>query len=135
MMPRKESTMTIQEAMDMCDALKPNQYALSDKVRWLSQLDGTIYNEIITTHEGYQNVNFAGYNSTTPLTTALLAAEPYSELYGKYLAAQVDFHNAEFARYNNSVVMFNAAYQAFADYYNRAHKPLYGNAIHMQPAQ
>ena len=36
----------------------------------------------------------------------------------------MDFAGGEYARYNNAALMFNAAYTAFANHYNRAHAPL-----------
>ena len=38
--------MTINEAIEMVDRLKPNQYEHEQKVGWLSKLDGMIYEEI-----------------------------------------------------------------------------------------
>ena len=34
--------MTIREAIDRTDSLKPNQYSQADKLRWLSEMDGLI---------------------------------------------------------------------------------------------
>jgi hypothetical protein len=44
--------MTIIEAIHAIDSIKPNGYSQSDKVRWLSMLDGLVKAEIIDTHEG-----------------------------------------------------------------------------------
>jgi hypothetical protein len=44
--------MTINEAITRLDSLKPNGYTLSDKIGWLSIVDGMIKNNIIDTHEG-----------------------------------------------------------------------------------
>ena len=44
--------MTIQEAINKIDTLKPNSYSNADKIAWLSNLDGIIKEEIIDTHEG-----------------------------------------------------------------------------------
>jgi uncharacterized OB-fold protein len=41
--------MTIMEAIHAIDSLKPNSYSESDKIRWLSTLDGLIKIEIIDT--------------------------------------------------------------------------------------
>lgn len=43
--------MTIQEAINRVDALRPNAQKREWKIRWLSELDGLIYHEIILTHE------------------------------------------------------------------------------------
>ena len=44
--------MTIIEAINRIDAIKPNNYTQQEKTSWLSTLDGVIKKEIIDTHEG-----------------------------------------------------------------------------------
>lgn len=121
--------MTIGEAILRCDNLKPNQYTEADKIKWLSDLDGIVKREILDTHQKDSEIAFDGYTEQTPETTELLIQEPYTDTYLKYLFAQIDFHNGEFARYNNSMVMFNVAYSAFADDYNRTTLPVQENSI------
>lgn len=113
--------MTIIEAINKIDALKPNDYTQSEKVKWLSTLDSLIYKEIITTHEG--DTTFAGYTDDTPVDTVLLAGEPYDDMYIHWLESKIDYYNAEYTRYNNSVTQFDDMYSAFSKYYNRTHKP------------
>ena len=50
--------MTIIEAINRADRLKPNTYSQQDKVNWLSTLDGIVKKEIIDTHEGGEDVRF-----------------------------------------------------------------------------
>lgn len=115
--------MTIIEALNKIDNLKPNSYTQQDKVKWLSILDGIIKTEIIDTHEGAEKVTFNGYEAETPVETVLLVPAPYDDVYVKWLEAQIDYANGEIAKYNNSMDMFNTAYSAFARYYNRTHMP------------
>ena len=115
--------MTIIEAINKIDNLKPNSYIQQDKVKWLSILDGIIKKEIIDTHEGAESVVFNGYEAETPLATELLVPAPYDDVYVKWLEAQIDYANGETAKYNNSMVMYNTAYSAFERYYNRTHMP------------
>lgn len=122
--------MTIDEAIKEIDALKPNAYPEDIKLRWLSRIDGTIKREVIDTHEGGDLQPFEPYSEEQlGRGIRLLAPEPYSELYVHYLACQIDLHNAETARYNNSSIVFNTAYQTFTDWYNRTHMPLQQNSI------
>jgi hypothetical protein len=116
--------MTLMEAMHRADALKPNTYSNPEKIRWLSILDGIIKEKIIDTHEGGENVVFNGYQEDSPLTTELLVPAPYDDIYVHWLAMQIDLTNGEYARYNNSAMVYNEAYQDFANYYNRTHMPL-----------
>lgn len=118
--------MTIIEAINTIDAIKPNSYEQTEKIKWLSTLDGRIKREIIDTHEGADAVVFNEYNAATPLDTELLVPAPYDEVYIKYLEAMIDNANNEYAKYNNSSVMFNNAYIEYWRYYNRNHLPISG---------
>ena len=120
--------MTIIEAINKVDSLKPNTYIQEDKIAWLSTLDGIIKNEIIDTHEGTENISFNGYDVDTALDTVLLVPAPYDEVYVKWLEAQIDYTNGETSRYENSMLMYNTAYSAFKRHYNRTHMPK-GNSI------
>lgn len=115
--------MTIIEAINHVDRVKPNAYSQQDKVRWLSTLDGVVKNEIIDTHEGGEDVVFEGYNDETLLTTELLIPAPYDDAYIRYLEMQIDYANAEYGKYNNSAAAYNTAFSAFEKYYNREHMP------------
>lgn len=114
--------MTIQEAIARVDDEKPNTYKESTKIKWLSDIDGRLYHEIVKTHENPDNIGWEGYNDDTDLSTVLIAPDPYSSLYVNYLAAQIDYANGEFTRYNNDRNAFNEGYQAFADYWNRTYR-------------
>lgn len=116
--------MTLIEAINRIDSLKPNGFLQEDKVRWLSNLEGSIKSEIIDKHEGAENVTFNGYNESTNLNTVLLVPAPYDDVYVRYLEMQMDYTNGEYARFENSVTMYNNAYSAFERHYNRTHMPL-----------
>lgn len=116
--------MTILEAISRVDAVKPNSYSQTEKIAWLSRIDATIKNEIIDTHEGAENITFNGYDNDTDTSTELLVLAPYDEVYIRYLEMQIDYANNEYGKYNNSMVMYNAAYTAFEKYYNRTHMPV-----------
>ena len=114
--------MTIIEAINKIDSLKPNAYTQTDKIRWLSLLDGRVKEEVIDTHEGAENATFNGYNDEE-LETELLIPYPYDEVYPLWLEAQIDYANNEYGRYNNSISMFNTTYTAYSRWYNRNHMP------------
>lgn len=115
--------MTIIEAVNGIDSFKTNTYSQEDKIQWLSKLDMTVKLEIIDTHEGGDDIEFSGYTSATPVDTAMLIPAPHEDVYLRWLEAQIDYANGEFGKFNNSITMFNAAYAAFANYYNRTHMP------------
>lgn len=137
--------MNIQECINRTDSVKPNQYSVEDKVRWLSYLDGSIRKEIFDKYEQppekketqviiiYEDTEepdeetteekeFSGY-SPDRLTDELLVPFPYDELYVAYLKAKIDEENGETARYNNSAATFNGMLQDFHKAYHREHMP------------
>lgn len=122
--------MTLMDAIYRIDTIKPNGYSQEEKIKWLSALDGTIKAEIIDTHEGGEGVVFGGYNENTVLTTEMLVPHPYDELYIRWLETQIDYANGEYGKYNNSITMYNKAYSAFENYYNRTHLPISKNFTH-----
>lgn len=118
--------MYISEAIDQADKLKPNAYMQEEKVRWLSDIDGRIFEEIISKHKGSSEGQalFTGYDGTTDIhNTKLLVPYPYTELYIHYLKMQMDLNNEETVKYNNDKALFNVEYLAFMDYWNRTHMP------------
>ena len=122
--------MTIKECIDLVDNVKPNQYSIEDKVRWLSFIDGIIINDVIKTHEGYDNEyeEFDGY-SPDRLSEKLIVKPPYDRLYESYLKMKIDEENGETARYNNSSTMFNSYFMEYRKHYNKYHLPVCNNKM------
>lgn len=116
--------MTIQQAIDHVDRVRPNQFEQTMKVHWLSKLDGMIFREVFQTHEGNRRHHFDGYDCSDT-DTELLVPFPYDEdVYNYFLQSQIDKENGEYKRYNQNVVMYNNAFQTFQDWYNRTHMPI-----------
>lgn len=114
--------MTVIEAINQVDALKVNTYSQDNKIEWLSRVDGMIKRLIIDTHEDGEGFDFKEY-TTDDLNKELIAPHPYDELYLRWLEAQIDYTNAEYGKYNNSITTFNTAFENFSNYYNRQHMP------------
>ena len=114
--------MTIMDALYRIDEVKPNSYSQTEKIKWLSSLDGVIKAEIIDTHEGGEDITFKPYLETE-LTTSLLVPAPYDDIYIRWLEAQIDYANGEYGKYQNSMTMYNTAYSSFERWYNRTHMP------------
>ena len=115
--------MTLREAIDRIDSLKHNTYTTAEKVEWISRLDGLVKNQIIDTHEDGENIEFNGYTVEADMERELLIPAPYDDAYIKWLEAKIDYYNGEIARYNNSVMMYQAVYDDYQRYYNRNHMP------------
>lgn len=114
--------MKVREAIDRIDSLKHNTYTNGEKVEWLSRLDGIVKVQIVDTHEDGEDIVFDGYTETD-MEKELLIPMPFDEVYIRWLEAQIDYYNGEIARYNNSMMMYQTAYDTFQRYYNRQHMP------------
>ena len=89
------------------------------KIRWLSELDGIIYNDVILTHEVEAN----GFSEYTDTTQELIAKAPYDVLYVYWLMAQIDLKASELNKYNNSLALFNVALRDYKAWFNRNYMP------------
>ena len=119
--------MTIRQAIEGIDSIKHNTYTDRQKIAWLSALDGLIKAELMDTHEG-ENCPFRGYDDKTDRDTELLAYAPFDQMYLHHLESKIDYYNAEYARFNNAMAMFQASYQDFCGHYHRRYRPK-GSAI------
>jgi hypothetical protein len=110
----------------MVDRLKPNQYPGPLKVKWLSNLDGQIFREVVMTHEDAAIDSFEGYDHNTSVDTELLVDDPFChDIYNYYLQAQIDKENGEILKYNQSITMYNSAFLAYQNWYNVNHMPIH----------
>lgn len=114
--------MTIQEAITELDGIQHNTYDTHHKIRWLSELDARIKQQIL-------GEAFGGYDDDVDRNTPLPVPEPYDRMYLRYLEAQIHYHNGEYDRYNNAIALFRSLYEDFANHYRRTHLPEAG-AIH-----
>lgn len=116
--------MTIEQAISLVDKLKPNQYLPVLKIKWLSKLDGQIFKEVFATHEDNNIIAFDGYTEDDK-EKELLVPYPFDEdIYNYFLQAQIDKENGETAKYNQSITLYNNAFLAFQNYWNRTHMPI-----------
>ena len=112
--------MTILEAINTVDGMKPNTVSLEQKRRWLAVLDRRITLDI---HAYFDECpTFAGYDEHTPNSTELLVPAPYDEMYLYWLRAQIDFINGEEERYNNEIAIFNTDLQQYERFYRQNHR-------------
>lgn len=116
--------MTINEVIRRVDAFKPNRFTLAQKLEWLGNIEGHIYNELVLTHENPEGISAVQISSEMDLDTKLIAPFPHDEVYPLYLQSQIDLGNMEISKYNNSKTLFNNAYMTLRDYWNRTHMPV-----------
>ena len=111
--------MTVLEAINQVDRLKPNAYNMEEKIRWLNQLDGEV-KEYIKNFEGSCDCPFFGYTSDDT-SAELLVSAPYDAIYLRWLESMIDYYDGDIVRYNNSITMFYSKFDEFKRYYTRTH--------------
>ena len=117
--------MTAAKAIGLCDELKPNSYDTVQKMRWLSELEALITDEVYLTHECElpQTLQPESGNADSELSVK----HPYDKIYPAYLRMEIDRANNDAARYANSATEFSAAYSDFLSWFNRTHMPVQKN--------
>ena len=113
--------MTIQEAISGADELNPNTIDEGIKIKWLNDIESTIYIELVLPREGSELIDKPEFSIDSDYSHKLIASAPYDRLYVEYILSKIDFTNREFDSYNNTANQFNQSYKEFAAYYNRNH--------------
>ena len=117
---------TVREIIDYADRIKPNAFSDEDKVMWMNEIEGRIMREIFLMSEAdrYEFTKDRVYADENP--DRVLVEVPYDNIYGLYLAAQIDYANGEYNKYNNTMQAFNAAMIAFTKYFADTYAPADG---------
>ena len=116
--------MTILDAIQEADRLKPNSFPTEQKLRWLERLERRIREELLSSCEG-SLPDWEAFDSGE-LDRKLLVDQPYDEIYVHWLCAQMDYYEREYEGFNASNAMFEALFRRFRNAYNREHRPKTG---------
>lgn len=109
--------MKLKDCINLVDESKPNAFSNDAKTGWLNEVEGMVQTEI--RHVQPDSEDFVAYHYLEDMTKPLLVEPPHDKLYPLYLTAMIDFANGEYAKYQNSMVMFNAAWDEYAKWYMR----------------
>ena len=116
--------MTIKDAVSSFDSSYKNTIPAELKLRWLSDLDAALLNDLILTHAAPSVTTLSPYGLDTPEDTPLLFGPPYDAIYLRYLEMQADLFYGDIARYNNHLSLYSAAYYDLEKHYHTTHLPL-----------
>ena len=117
--------MTIQDAISTLDEMKPNTMSDVLKMKYLTEIEQLIHDEIVLRHEHPEALDEKPkYTPATDKLTELVVPDPYSDVYVKYLLTQVDRQNQEDGRYNIDRAQFESAYITMSDWWTRTHRPI-----------
>ena len=120
--------MTLQEALDITDEMRPNGMRRDTKIKHLTDLEQMIHAEVIMKHEHTpEQETVPVYNEETLPGTVLLIPDPYSKVYWHWLRTRIDEQNLEDARFNADMTLFDAAWREMTSWYNRTYMPIMQN--------
>lgn len=117
--------MTVTALIEKILILKGRQYDEETMVGWLNEIEGQAIEDVVNQAEGY-NVEFVPLSYDQDAEKELTVPDRFQDVYTNYLFSKIDFHNQETERYNNDVVMFNSAFDAYAAWFRRKHMPKQG---------
>ena len=110
--------MTIIQAINRLDALKPNTYSTRQKVLWLSQLEAMVKRQVM----GIREEEVQTFPEDADTDTLLLMPLPFDAAYLYWLEAQIHYANEDMDLYNRAIVQFNGIYAEFKAAYKRSHR-------------
>lgn len=115
--------MKICEAIAMVDGLRDNVFSPEQKLGWINELEWRIRRTLVDTHAGKEECSFNGYDANDSMEQTMIAPAPWDMAYVRWLEAMIDYYNGESERYENSMMLFNEAWENFATWYHRTHLP------------
>ena len=147
---RKEDAMTLQEALDIVDEMKPNMMSRKLKLKYLTEIEQLIFDEIVSKHypkgwtpprtirpaedpmdrqeeeaaEEQEKPEKPVYNEQSDDGTVMIVPDPYSMVYIYWVMSKIDIQNQEDARYNIDRAHFENAYNTMSDWWTREHMPV-----------
>lgn len=113
--------MTIEQLFVSVDEQKPNAYDDQIKLEWLNDIEGKVYRDVVEHHIRPEGLREYSKFTSLDMSAELCVPDPYTNVYKYYLYSMIDFHNGEGDRYQNSAIMFNNAFQEFANYWCRTY--------------
>ena len=107
---------TLQQALTRIDAICPNAWDDAAKIQWLNECEHMIQMRILDAAPE----QCVTYDADTERGTPLLVPAPFDRLYVYYVIAMCDYAAHETAHYADSMMLFNAALDEYAKWYQRA---------------
>ena len=106
---------TLQQTLTRIDAICPNAWDETAKLLWLNECESMIQTRIL----GTAPEQCITYDADTDRSTKLLVPAPFDRLYVYYVIAMCDYAAHETAHYADSMMLFNAALDEYAKWYQR----------------
>lgn len=113
--------MRLNDLLEKITVLRGQQYGTDMIMGWVNEIEGQVIDEIINQAEGF-DIEFKPLDYQIDSEKQLSIPDRFQDVYINYLLSKIDFHNEETERYNNDVIMYNSAYDAFSAWFRRQHR-------------
>ena len=111
--------MTLKQAIDFADGIKPNAFTNDQKTQWLNEVEGRVQTEVFL----WGLTNHTVYTYEANKNTELFVKPPYDQIYYEYLCAKIDYANGEYDKYQNTATVFESDYVAFKRWFIDTYHP------------
>ncbi len=108
--------MTVEQMIRQMDEIKPNAFTMGQKARWLGDMEGQIWTEILRQSGGDWDSGMQGGRR-------LLLPGKERRMYEAWLSAMIDLANGEYTKYAAGMSLYNSFVQAFAADYAQRFRP------------
>lgn len=115
----------IDEVIHEVDSLDHNAVDYGQKVKWLSRLDGQLWERYIKGREGAPQ-SWRPYTEDTPGTQVLLVEHPWDGIYINWLRAHIALYNGENDDYSDFMALVGQDEEQFSAAYAEAHPRIGG---------
>lgn len=113
--------MRVSNVLEQINQTKPNAFDKETLLTWLNRIESMVQTEAL--HVEPEEV--VQYTLPEDLDTKLILDPPFDQCYELYIGAQIDLAQQEFATYQNTMTLFNQAYEEMLAYYVRkTHKQI-----------
>ena len=123
--------MRIDKLLKIVRTLKPTPFEDDILLMWVNEVEGMVQTEVLLR----STADLTPYEldgQGEPTAAELIVPYPFDRLYLQYLLAQIDYANGEYAKYQNSMQMFNACYTDYVHHVAETIAPADGRAERMQ---
>lgn len=116
---------TIRKIIERADINRPNAFSEEEKLRWIAYIEGKMALDVqlMDISEMYR----FDYQYPDDLDKTLFVAFPHDDIYYYWLLAQIDKHNGEENRYQNSMEMYNSVLSDYLNWYISVYRPAQGD--------
>lgn len=117
--------MTIIQAINTTDEMKPNAMSAMLKYKYLTEIEQLVHDEVLMRHvHPPEQETKPVYTEDTDEETELLVPDPYSMLYVYWLMTKIDIQTQEDGRYNVDRAHFENEWETMSDWWTRNHRPI-----------